>query len=34
MVFNGEGEKSRNKELKNYVIVKVVIDMEFGNTKK
>lgn len=33
MVFNPEGEKYRKKELKNYIIVKVAIDMVCGNTK-
>lgn len=33
-VFNSEGDKFRNKEIKNYVVVKVVIDMVCGNTKK
>ena len=33
-VFNLEGEKYRNKELKNYVVVKVAIDMVCGNTIK
>ena len=33
-VFNLEGEKYRNKEIKNYIIVKVAIDMVCGNTRK
>lgn len=33
-VFNFDGDKFRNKEIKNYVIVKVVIDMVCGNTEK
>lgn len=33
-VFNLDGDKFRNKEIKNYVVVKVVIDMVCGNTKK
>ena len=33
-VFNSEDDKFRNKEIKNYVVVKVVIDMVCGNTKK
>ena len=32
-VFNSDGDKFRNKEIKNYVVVKVVIDMVCGNTK-
>jgi len=32
MTFVGEGEKLRNKTLKNYVTVKVVLDMVLGNT--
>lgn len=31
-VFNLDGDKFRNKEIKNYVVVKVVIDMVCGNT--
>ena len=34
IVFNLDGDKFRNKEIKNYVVVKVVIDMVCGNTKK
>ena len=34
MAFVGEGEKSRNKVLKNYVMVRVVIDVVCGNTTK
>ncbi|PWM67530.1 MAG: hypothetical protein DBX61_05140 [Clostridiales bacterium] len=33
-VFNSEGGKYRNKELKNYIIVKVAIDLVCGNTKE
>jgi len=33
MVFNGEGENFRNKQLKKYITVKVVIDVVCGNTK-
>ena len=33
-VFNSEGDKFRNKEVKNYVVVKAVIDMVCGNTIK
>ena len=33
-VFNLDGDKFRNKEIKNYVVVKVVIDMVCGDTKK
>ena len=32
--FGGEGEKSRNKTIKNYITVRVVIDMECGNTRE
>lgn len=31
-VFNAEGDKFRNKEIKNYINVRVVIDVECGNT--
>ena len=34
MTFASEGEKSRNKVLKNYVTVKVVIHMDVGNTRE
>lgn len=34
IVFNAEGDKYRNKELKKYITVKVVIDMVCGNTKE
>ena len=32
-VFTSDGEKSRNKVLKNYITVKVVIDIETRNTR-
>ena len=32
--FVGEGEKSRNKVLKRSITVKVVIDLDCGNTMK
>lgn len=32
-VFTSEGDKIRNKQLKKYINVSVVIDMECGNTK-
>lgn len=31
-MFNAEGDKFRNKEIKNYINVRVVIDVECGNT--
>ena len=31
-VFTGEGDKIRNKEIKDYISVSVVIDMEWGDT--
>jgi len=34
IIFTGEGEKCHNKHIKNYVTVKVVIDIECGNTIK
>ena len=33
VVFNSEGDKYRNKEVKKYITVKVVIDLVCGNTK-
>ena len=33
-VFTNEGDKIRNKQLKKYINVSVVIDMECGNTRK
>lgn len=33
-VFTNEGDKIRNKQLKKYIDVSVVIDMECGDTKK
>lgn len=32
IVFTGEGDKIRNKEIKNYINVSVVVDIECGNT--
>ena len=34
VVFTGNGEKCRNKELKKYIDVSVVVDLVCGNTKK
>ena len=33
VVFNGEGDKLRNKRIEKAITVSVVIDMECGNTK-
>ncbi|MET3752556.1 hypothetical protein ABID24_003830 [Blautia caecimuris] len=33
IVFTSEGDKIRNKEIKNYINVSVVVDIECGNTK-
>ena len=33
-MFMGEGEKLRNKHLKNYFDVSVVVDIECGNTNE
>ncbi|GFZ29611.1 hypothetical protein CSC2_01370 [Clostridium zeae] len=33
-VFTNEGDKIRNKQLKKYIDVSVVIDMECSNTKE
>ena len=33
VVFDGEGDKLRNKRIENHITVSVVIDMECGNTK-
>jgi len=33
-MFTGEGEKSRNKHLKNYFDVSVVVDIECGDTNE
>ncbi|OYD06950.1 hypothetical protein CHM34_13510 [Paludifilum halophilum] len=33
-VFVGEGEKNRNKVLKNHITVSVVIDLGCGNTRE
>ena len=32
IVFTGGGDKIRNKEIKNYINVSVVVDIECGNT--
>ena len=32
IVFTGDGEKFRNKEIKNYIKVSVVVDIECGDT--
>ena len=32
IVFTSEGDKIRNKEIKNYINVSVVVDIECGNT--
>lgn len=32
-MFDGEGDKLRNKRIENHITVSVVIDMECGNTK-
>lgn len=32
MVFTGEGEKCRNKVIKDYINVSVVADIECGDT--
>ena len=34
IVFTSEGDKIRNKEIKNYINVSVVVDIECGNTNK
>ena len=34
IVFTSEGNKIRNKEIKNYINVSVVVDIECGNTNK
>ena len=33
VVFDGDGDKLRNKRIEDYISVSVVIDMECGNTK-
>ena len=33
VVFDGEGDKLRNKRIEDHITVSVVIDMECGNTK-
>lgn len=32
-VFTDEGEKMRNKEIKDYINVSVVVDIEWGDTR-
>ncbi|GET14717.1 hypothetical protein SN4111_09790 [Ligilactobacillus agilis] len=32
IVFTSEGDKIRNKEMKNYINVSIVVDIERGNT--
>ena len=32
IVFTSEGDKIRNKEIKNYINVSVVVDIECGDT--
>lgn len=32
IAFTSEGDKIRNKEIKNYINVSVVVDIECGNT--
>ena len=32
IVFTSEGDKTQNKEIKNYINVSVVVDIECGNT--
>lgn len=32
IVFTSEGDKIRNKEIKNYINVSIVVDIECGNT--
>lgn len=32
MVFTGDGEKCRNKVIKDYINVSVVVDIECGDT--
>ncbi len=34
IVFTGEGDKIRNKVIKNYINVSVVVDIECGDTRK
>ena len=33
IVFTGQGDKIRNKEIKDYINVSVMIDIEWGDTK-
>ncbi len=33
-MFTDEGEKMRNKEIKDYINVSVVVDIEWGDTRK
>lgn len=34
IVFTNEGEKMRNKEIKDYINVSVVVDIEWGDTRE
>ena len=34
VVFSGNGEKYRNKELKKYINISVVVELVCGNTKE
>lgn len=34
IVFTDKGEKMRNKEIKDYINVSVVVDIEWGDTRK
>lgn len=34
IVFIDEGEKMRNKEIKDYINVLVVVDIEWGDTRE
>lgn len=34
IVFTDEGEKMRNKEIKDYINVSVVVDIEWGDTRE
>lgn len=33
IVFTDEGDKMRNKEIKDYINVSVVVDIEWGDTR-
>lgn len=34
IVFTDEGEKMKNKEIKDYIDVLVVVDIEWGDTRE